>query len=78
MERASFSLNHSVVSVTVSPRNSRRITSSDSTMRSRCCIGSMPSISASEVSSPGPTPNITRPMVMWSSWMMRFAAISGL
>ena len=38
----------------------------------------MPSISASEASSPGPAPNMTRPRVMWSSWMMRSATISGL
>ena len=38
----------------------------------------MPSISASEASSPGPAPNITRPRVMWSSWTMRSATMRGL
>ena len=38
----------------------------------------MPSMNASDGSRPGPAPNITRPRVMWSSWMMRSATISGL
>ena len=54
------------------------MTSSASTIMSRCDLMSMPSILASVGSRPGPTPNITRPMVMWSSWMIRFATISGL
>ena len=61
--RALTSVYHSVFSVTISPRNSRRITSSASAMRSRWVFGSMPSISASDASSPGPAPNITRPRV---------------
>ena len=47
-------------------------------MRSRCTAGSIPSIRASVARRPGPAPNITRPMVMWSSWMIRLATISGL
>ena len=47
-------------------------------MRSRCVFGSIPSISASEANSPGPAPNMMRPRVWWSNWMMRFAVISGL
>ena len=35
-------------------------------------------IIASDGSRPGPTPNSTRPRVWWSSWMMRFAVVSGL
>ena len=46
-------------------------------MRSRVASGSMPIINASDASSPGPPPNMTRPRVMWSSWMMRFATFSG-
>ena len=38
---------------------------------------SMPSIVASDVSWPGPTPNIIRPRVRWSSMTMRSARISG-
>ena len=38
---------------------------------------SMPIMNASDGSAPGPTPNITRPRVMWSSWLMRSASISG-
>ena len=37
-----------------------------------------PSMNASDGKSPGPTPNIVRPRVMWSSWMMRSATMSGL
>ena len=44
---------------------------------SRCFSTSMPIMNASEGSAPGPTPNITRPRVMWSSWLMRSASISG-
>ena len=58
---ASSQVNQSVVAVTVSPANRRIITSSDSSMRGRCWSGSMPSIIASEVSWPGPAPNIIRP-----------------
>ncbi len=76
--RALTSVYQSVFSVTYSPLNRRTITSSASAMRSRWVLGSMPSISASEASSPGPAPNMTRPRVWWSSWMMRFATISGL
>src|SRR3989442_1092678 len=46
-------------------------------MRSRVVSGSIPIISASDASSPGPAPNMTRPRVMWSSWMIRFATFSG-
>jgi hypothetical protein len=53
----------SLVLVTVSPAISRVMISSDSSMRARCVSGSMPRIIASEVSSPGPTPNIARPRV---------------
>ena len=54
------------------------MTSSDSLIMSRCSRGSMPSIIASDGSSPGPTPNIARPRVRWSSCIMRSATISGL
>ncbi len=32
---------------------------------------------ASDVSAPGPTPNIARPLVMWSSWTIRSASMNG-
>jgi hypothetical protein len=51
--RACSSVNQSVLAVTVSPRNMRKMISSASIMRSRWVIGSMPSIIASEVRSPG-------------------------
>ena len=38
---------------------------------------SMPIMKASDGSAPGPTPNITRPRVRWSSRTMRSASISG-
>ena len=42
------------ISVTISPLKKRRMTSSASAMRSRCTAGSMPSMSASVASRPGP------------------------
>jgi hypothetical protein len=44
----------------------------------RICVGSRPSIAASVGSAPGPTPNITRPRVRWSSSTMRSATHNGL
>ena len=38
----------------------------------------MPIFSASCTSAPGPTPNIARPRVMWSSCTMRSASMNGL
>ena len=49
----------------------------DSAMRRRCTGGSMPIISASVGSDPGPTPNIARPRVRWSSSTMRSATMRG-
>ena len=71
------SLNQSVSMVTVSPASRRRIASSDSSIMSRCRAGSMPIMKASEGSAPGPTPNITRPRVRWSSSTMRSASMNG-
>ena len=51
---ASCSVNQSLSSVTRSPRISRRMTPIASSWRSRCTIGSMPSVCASEASAPGP------------------------
>ena len=53
------------------------MTSKLSSIIRRWSLGSMPSIDASDVSWPGPTPNIIRPCVRWSSIMMRSARISG-
>jgi len=75
--RALFSSNQSVFFVTVSPRSSGTITSSASSIMSRCFSGLMPIMTASDGSEPGPTPSMTRPRVMWSSWLMRSASISG-
>ena len=48
-------------------------------MRSRCELdGDAEHLRVGRQAGPGPTPNITRPRVMWSSWMMRSATISGL
>ncbi len=63
--------------VTVSPRSSLTMASRASSIMSRCFIGAMPIMKASEASAPGPTPNITRPRVMWSSWLIRSASIRG-
>ena len=46
-----------------------------SSMRLRWTAGSMPSISASVGSEPGPTPMMTRPRVRWSSSTIRFATM---
>ena len=51
--------------------------SSDSSIIGRWRVGSMPSITASVTSAPGPTPNSTRPRVRWSSSTMRLATIRG-
>ena len=53
------------------------MTPSASSWRSRCTIGLMPSVRASDGSAPGPEPNIARPFVMWSSWTMRCATLNG-
>ena len=74
---ASRSSNQLVLRVTTSPRSSAMITSSDSAIMSRWFRGSMPSIIASDGRRPGPTPNIARPRVRWSSWTMRSATMSG-
>ena len=37
----------------------------------------MPSMIASETRSPGPTPNMQRPLVWWSSWTIRSATMNG-
>ena len=75
--RAWSSVNQSVFLVTVSPRSSGTSTSSASSIMSRCLATSMPIMTASDGSAPGPTPNITRPRVTWSSWLIRSASISG-
>ncbi len=59
------------------PSRRARIASSDSSIISRWRVGSMPIMNASEGSAPGPTPNIVRPRVRWSSSTMRSASISG-
>ena len=51
--------------------------SSASSIISRCFATSMPIMKASDGSAPGPTPNMTRPRVRWSSRHMRSASISG-
>ena len=61
--RASWSSNQSDVCDTTSPASRRTITPSASSMRGRCVTGSMPIITASEISAPGPTPSIARPFV---------------
>ena len=53
------------------------ITPSASSWRSRCTIGLMPSVCASDGSAPGPEPKIARPRVMWSSCTMRWATLNG-
>ena len=47
-------------------------------MRVRESAGSMPIMNASDGSWPGPTPNMTRPIVWWSSCTMRSASMNGL
>ena len=51
--------------------------SRDSSIMSRCLAGSIPIMKASEGRAPGPTPNITRPRVRWSSSTMRSASMKG-
>ena len=76
--RASRSVNQSVSRVIGSSDvNSARIVSSDSSIISRWRIGSMPSMNASDGSAPGPTPNMARPSVRWSSSTMRSASMNG-
>ncbi len=76
--RPSRSVNQSVSMVRGSRLRSRcMIASSDSPMRRRCVTGSIPSMYASEVSTPGPHPSITRPSVMWSNCSTRSATING-
>ena len=60
-----------------SPRSRRSITPIASSCRSRCTIGSMPSVWASDGSAPGPEPKMTRPRVMWSSCTSRCATLNG-
>ena len=60
-----------------SPRSRRMITPSASSWRSRWRIGSMPWVRASDGRAPGPEPNIARPLVMWSSWTIRWATLNG-
>ena len=73
--RASTSVNQSDLWVTVSPWRSGRMTERASSCMSRWRKGSMPSITASEGSAPGPTPNIARPRVWWSSCCIRSATM---
>ena len=61
--RASWSSNQSLVCETTSPASRRTITPRASSMRGRWVTGSMPIITASEISAPGPTPSIARPFV---------------
>jgi hypothetical protein len=75
--RASRSSNQSLLCVTVSPRSSGASTPIASSIMSRCFSTSMPIMKASLGSAPGPMPKIARPRVMWSSWLMRSASISG-
>ncbi len=76
--RAWFSSNQSVFIVTgPSHWSSAMIASSDSSMRWRCVLGSMPIMYASDTSAPGPHPSMARPRVMWSSWTKRLATSSG-
>ena len=77
-KRASWSVNHDVLRVTGSGDVSNAmIASSASSIMSRCCAGSIPSMYASDASAPGPTPSIVRPCVRWSSKTMRSASKSG-
>ena len=76
--RAFFSVNQSLSYVIGSTSVNRRLMIfSASFIRGRCRLGSMPSITASVGSAPGPTPNSVRPRVMWSSSTMRSATING-
>ncbi len=75
--RPSSIVNQSVLALTISPRNRAMMTSKLSSIIRRCSPASIPSIEASDVSCPGPTPNIMRPSVRWSSRTMRSARISG-
>ena len=73
------SVNQSVWRVTgFSPSSSSRMASNASSIMSRCRATSMPIMKASDGSAPGPTPNMTRPRVRWSSSTIRSASISGL
>ncbi len=54
------------------------MTSNDSFIIFRWSPGSMPIFSASCTRAPGPTPNIARPRVIWSSCTMRSASMNGL
>jgi hypothetical protein len=74
---ASCKLNQSLFAVTRSPLNSRRMTPIASSWRSRCTIGSMPSVWASDANAPGPEPKIARPPVIQSSWTIRCATLNG-
>ena len=47
-------------------------------MRERWSAALTPILAASCTSAPGPTPNMARPRVMWSSWVMREASMKGL
>ena len=53
------------------------MTSAASIIMSRWRSGSIPIMKASDGSWPGPMPSIARPMVMWSSCMMRSASTYG-
>ena len=74
---ASCSVNQSLLAVTRSPLKRRRMTAIASSWRSRCTIGSIPKVCASEASAPGPDPKIARPPVIQSSWTMRWATLNG-
>ena len=74
---ASCRVNQSVFIVTRSPRISRRMTPIASSWRSRCTIGSIPRVCASEARAPGPEPKIARPPVIQSSCTMRWATLHG-
>ena len=74
---ARSSVNQSVRALTRSPSSSGMITSRDSFIMRRVRRGSMPIWVASEGRAPGPTPNMARPRVMWSSWTMASATMKG-
>jgi hypothetical protein len=51
--------------------------SSASSIMSRCFATSIPIMKASDGSAPGPTPNMTRPRVRWSSRTIRSVSSNG-
>ncbi len=75
---ARSSLNQPASCVTRSPASRRITTSSASSIITRVFSGWMPSCAQSDGSAPGPTPNIDRPRVMWSSCTNVSATMNGL